>query len=308
MNTSSSLCQIKKAQRRERGDKQTQRAQMWEGRWSQLPKCVMAEVEPWSWQHWYDCTQRWTKSWHSLMMTFLASVKCMQRRDDWQHSETPQKGGVSFTETRVWKKADSLWLSRKKGERESSSGSREEREGAKVCSAPVRRGVKEGRTEEWEEREKVCGRLVRSWRKGEEIVTKREILITRRRRRKLTNSGRVTGAERGIRGQGGGTLRPGEWCSRRRAGVGCLGWAERPYLSEVDQKGWCYRISERWSTLCFTCKDNNSQSHWFLWVFQWGVWVWMRVVAAAPGLQLSAGLWVGLVLALNGESHESFTG
>lgn len=170
MNTSSSLCQIKKAQRRERGDKQTQRAHMWEGRWSQLPKCVMAEVEPWSWQHWYDCTQRWTKSWHSLMMKFFASVKCMQRRDDWQHSETPQKGGVSFTETRVWKKADSLWLSRKKGERESSSGSREEREGAKVCSAPVRRGVKEGRTEEWEEREKVCGRLVRSWRKGEEIV------------------------------------------------------------------------------------------------------------------------------------------
>lgn len=31
-------------------------------------------------------------------------------------------------------------------------------------------------------------------------------------------------------------------------------------------------------------------------------------MAAAPGLQLSAGLWVGLVLALNGESHESFTG
>ena len=67
-------------------------------------------------------------------------------------------------------KADSLWLSRKKGERESSSGSGEEREGAKVCLAPVRRGVKEGRTEEWEEREKVRGRLVKSWRKGEEIV------------------------------------------------------------------------------------------------------------------------------------------
>lgn len=42
-------------------------------------------------------------------------------------------------------KADSLWLSRKKGERESSSGSGEEREGAKVCSAPVRRAVKEGK-------------------------------------------------------------------------------------------------------------------------------------------------------------------
>lgn len=43
-------------------------------------------------------------------------------------------------------RAHSLWLSRKKGERESSSGSGEEREGATVCSAPARkrRGVRGG--------------------------------------------------------------------------------------------------------------------------------------------------------------------
>lgn len=43
-------------------------------------------------------------------------------------------------------KAHSLWLSRKKGERESSSGSGEEREGTTVCSAPERkrRGVRGG--------------------------------------------------------------------------------------------------------------------------------------------------------------------
>lgn len=35
-------------------------------------------------------------------------------------------------------KAVLLWLSRKKGKRESSSGSGEEREGVIVCSAPVR--------------------------------------------------------------------------------------------------------------------------------------------------------------------------
>lgn len=68
-------------------------------------------------------------------------------------------------------KADSLWLSRKKGERESSSGSGEEREGATVCSAPVRRGVKEGRREGGRserrgkqhivlQRQKLCSRLV----------------------------------------------------------------------------------------------------------------------------------------------------
>lgn len=44
-------------------------------------------------------------------------------------------------------KAVLLWLSRKKGKRESSSGSGEEREGEMVCSAPVRRGVKEDRKE-----------------------------------------------------------------------------------------------------------------------------------------------------------------
>lgn len=44
-------------------------------------------------------------------------------------------------------KAVLLWLSRKKGKSESSSGSGEEREGVIVCSAPVRRGVKEGRRE-----------------------------------------------------------------------------------------------------------------------------------------------------------------
>lgn len=44
-----------------------------------------------------------------------------------------------------FEKADSL--RRKKGERESSSDSGEEREGTMGCSAPVRRGVKEGREE-----------------------------------------------------------------------------------------------------------------------------------------------------------------
>lgn len=42
-------------------------------------------------------------------------------------------------------KADSL--RGKKGERDSSSDSGEEREGTMGCSAPVRRGVKEGREE-----------------------------------------------------------------------------------------------------------------------------------------------------------------
>lgn len=41
--------------------------------------------------------------------------------------------------------ADSL--NRKKGERVSNSGSGEEREGVTVCSAAVRRGVKDGRRE-----------------------------------------------------------------------------------------------------------------------------------------------------------------
>lgn len=52
------------------------------------------------------------------------------------------------------KKVHSLWLSRKKGDRESSSGSGEERQGARMCSAPVRRrnegregGRKAGRKE-----------------------------------------------------------------------------------------------------------------------------------------------------------------
>lgn len=40
--------------------------------------------------------------------------------------------------------ADSLWLSGKKEERESSSGSGEERGRAKVCSAPGKTGVMEG--------------------------------------------------------------------------------------------------------------------------------------------------------------------
>lgn len=39
----------------------------------------------------------------------------------------------------------SFWFSRKKGERESSSGSGEERGRAKVCPAPVRRGVNVGK-------------------------------------------------------------------------------------------------------------------------------------------------------------------
>lgn len=77
------------------------------------------------------------------MMTFLASVKCMQSRDD----DCKHHGKQCLVEEHEFGEADSLWLSRKKGERESSSGSGEERGGTKVCSAPVRRGVKEGRKE-----------------------------------------------------------------------------------------------------------------------------------------------------------------
>lgn len=44
---------------------------------------------------------------------------------------------------REFGEADSL--RRKKGERESSSDTGEEREGTTGCSAPARRGVKEGR-------------------------------------------------------------------------------------------------------------------------------------------------------------------
>lgn len=166
------------------------------------------------------------------MMTFLASVKCMQRRDDWHHSETPQKGGVSFTETRVWKRQTHLGLVERK-----------ERGRAALALGRRGRGQRcarllwgEESRKEGQRSEKRGKRYMAGWWRAEEkekkYSKKRENLITRRRRRKLTNSGRVAGAERGIRGQGGGALRPGEWCSRRRAGVRCLGWAERPYLSE----------------------------------------------------------------------------
>lgn len=60
-------------------------------------------------------------------------------------------------------KAHSLWLSRKKGERESSSGSGEEREGATVCSAPARkrRGVRGGGGQGGRERSERGGKLCR---------------------------------------------------------------------------------------------------------------------------------------------------
>lgn len=68
------------------------------------------------------------------------------------------------------RKEDSLWFSGMKGERESNSGSGEERGRAKVCSAPVRRGVNEGkRGRGWGDdsvhctaKTKGCDRLVRS--------------------------------------------------------------------------------------------------------------------------------------------------
>ncbi len=47
-------------------------------------------------------------------------------------------------EVKSLENADSLWLSGKKEERESSSGSGEERGRAKVCSAPGKTGVMEG--------------------------------------------------------------------------------------------------------------------------------------------------------------------
>lgn len=111
--------------------------------------------------------------------------------------QAPQKGvslgGNKFGE------ADSLWLSRKKGERESSSGSGEERGRAKVCSAPVRRAVKEGRSERRGKQYFVLQRQKSMWQVGEKLrkrrrnsAKKREYLYTWR---KLTNSGGVAGTE-----------------------------------------------------------------------------------------------------------------
>lgn len=59
--------------------------------------------------------------------------------------KTTEEGKKKEKKKRVWEKADSLWLSRKRGERVSRSGSREDRGGAEVCSAPVRKAVKEGK-------------------------------------------------------------------------------------------------------------------------------------------------------------------
>lgn len=76
-------------------------------------------------------------------------------------------------------KAVLLWLSRKKGKRESSSGSGEEREGEMVCSAPVRRGVKEDRKEGRKERGVIRGKAhciaetKAMWQVGEELKKRR---------------------------------------------------------------------------------------------------------------------------------------
>lgn len=96
----------------------------------------------------------------------------------------PDHDNVSMSEVFAEQKveslenADSLWLNGKKEERESSSGSGEERGRAKVCSAPGKTGVMEGGKKERKEggrgvrrgkkkhsvlqRQKVCGRLVKS--------------------------------------------------------------------------------------------------------------------------------------------------
>lgn len=49
----------------------------------------------------------------------------------------------------------------------------------------------------------------------------------------------------------------------------------------------------------YTRGDTHSQSHWFLSAFQLAALAWRRVVVGAPGLQLSAGLLVCLVLVLH---------
>lgn len=68
------------------------------------------------------------------MITFSATEKYVQSRDECR--KVTLRGNE-------FGKVDSLWLRRKKGERESSSGSGQERRRAKGCSAPVRRGVEE---------------------------------------------------------------------------------------------------------------------------------------------------------------------
>ncbi len=54
---------------------------------------------------------------------------------------------MSLRESKEFRKANLLWPNGKKEEKESSSGSGEERGGAKVSSAPAKTGVKEGRKE-----------------------------------------------------------------------------------------------------------------------------------------------------------------
>ena len=101
-------------------------------------------------------------------------------------------------------------------------------------SCKERRGVKGG-----EERRTAhsVGRLVtsRRRRRRNRSKEKRDFLSIER----LTDCGGVAGAERGVRGQRGGALRPGQGCSGRRAGVGGLGRAERPYLSEGRHERYC---------------------------------------------------------------------
>lgn len=100
------------------------------------------------------------------MMTVLASVKCMQSRDD----DCKHYGKECLLGRQKFGKADSLWLWTKKGKGESSSGSGEERGRAKVCSAPVRRGVKEGGVREEDNSTLCCRdeRYVAGWRGAEE--------------------------------------------------------------------------------------------------------------------------------------------
>lgn len=68
-----------------------------------------------------------------LIMTILPSLK-------WREIKEKLWVWAPWKQAPWWRSAHSLWLSRKKGESESSSGSGEERGWAKVCSAPVRKG------------------------------------------------------------------------------------------------------------------------------------------------------------------------
>lgn len=113
MNISSSLCQIKgiKKEKREYTNPERKCEEVMQ---STVSKCLMTGEQ-----------------------VVKAGIIACRVDDSLGMSEMSKTTVVGGRKTR----ADSLWFSRKKGVRESSSGSREERGGAKVCPAPVRRGV-----------------------------------------------------------------------------------------------------------------------------------------------------------------------